>query len=427
MTQKVHVIQKVKDQLLTECDKRHRIIVGGRGKGASWSIATVLLWDGMRQPLFIPCVREVQKTIKYSVKKLLDDMIEKYQWEWFYTSTDTEIRGKNGTKFVFFGMQDYNSDNVKSLEGADRCWVAEAQSFSRRSINVLRPTIRKDGSIVWWDFNPRYETDPVYYDYIINKDKHSKVLWLSFEDNPWFTTALQQEMESDFDRDEVEARHIWLGELRFMGDKFVVPSNFVYEAMKRNIEKTYPVEVGADIAHQGGDEIVFYKRAGFKVIDIYESRKQDTPTTVNDLKAFMQHDKNMKLKIDNGDIGKAVADYMEKDGYCNINRINFGGTPVDPEHYEDCVTEMYFNLRDLMEYIDMPNDEELKNQLIQRKFDYINGRRGYEVMKIENKDSFKEHAHTKNKSPDRADALALAFYEPEDKSYGFGTLNHNYT
>jgi phage terminase large subunit len=175
----------------------------------------------MRESMFIPCVREVQASIKYSVKKLLDDTIEHFGWQWFYTSKLTEIVGLNGTKFVFFGMQDFNADNVKSLEGADACWVAEAQSMSRRSVNVLRPTIRKDGSTLWWDFNPRYDTDPVYVDYIINEDPNAEVLWLSHEDNPWFTAALRLEMESDYARDPEEAAHVWEGKLANLKDAII--------------------------------------------------------------------------------------------------------------------------------------------------------------------------------------------------------------
>ena len=141
MIQEVRIVQKVKDRLIPS-KKRHKLIVGGRGKGASWSIARIFLLKGMREPLFIPCVREIQKTIKYSVKKLLDDTIKELHFEWFYDSTQNEIKGKNGTLFAFFGLQDFNADNIKSLEGADLCWVAESQSLSRNSIMILRPTIR---------------------------------------------------------------------------------------------------------------------------------------------------------------------------------------------------------------------------------------------------------------------------------------------
>ena len=100
MKQVVQIVKKVQTTLV-KCDKRHRLIVGGRGKGASWSIARILLLEGMTASLFIPCLREVQKTIKYSVKKILDDTIKTLGWDWFYNSTNTEITGINGTKFVF--------------------------------------------------------------------------------------------------------------------------------------------------------------------------------------------------------------------------------------------------------------------------------------------------------------------------------------
>lgn len=402
------IVKKVFDTL-PHSDKRHRIICGGRGKGASWSIGRMLLAFGMANPLFIVCIREVQKTIENSVKKLLDDTIRANQMEGFYDIRKFEIIGVNGTKIIFHGLQDYNADNIKSLEGGDIFHVAEAQTISRRSINILRPTVRKPGAFCFWDFNPRYDTDAVYIDYILNKDPNAIVLWLNWRDNPWFTEGLKQEMESDYRRNEVEAKHIWEGELRSAGDKFVCPSALVDLAIHNNIQRLEgTLSIGADIAHQGGDEIVFYKRHGLKIIDKYVSRYQDTLKTVLHLKAFTI-DKAIPINIDNGDIGKSVADLLESDGWL-VNRINFGGKPIDTEHYEDCVTEMYFNLRDLFEFIDIPNDEETRNQLIQRKYEYISGKRGYEVMKIESKDKFKEHCTAINKSPDRADALVLTFY-----------------
>jgi len=417
------IVGKVHEQLL-QSNKRHRIIVGGRGKGASWSIARVLLAQGMAEPKFIICVREVQKSIEHSVKKLLDDTIKNKELQGFYRTKKFEIEGKNGTKFIFHGLQDYNADTIQSLEGADIAWVAEAQSISRRSINIFRPTIRKNESVIWWDFNPRYETDPIYIDYILHKDENAEVLHLNWRDNPWFTKALKLELKSDYRRNEEEARHIWEGELRAAGDLFVCPSALVDVAIQNKIlEPRGDVAVGADIAHQGGDEIVFYKRHGLKIVDKYFSRYQDQPTTVRHLKAFTVH-KDILINIDNGDLGKGIADYLEQDGWL-VNRINFGGNPVDTEHYQDAVTEMYFQFRDFSEQADIPNDEELRNQLIQRKYEYLSGRRGYEVMKIESKDKFKEHSTAIHKSPDRADALVLTYYNMQFGTDKIEILTHN--
>lgn len=420
-------VQKFIDKLLYS-NKRHKIIVGGRAKTASWSIAQAVLIEGMKRECFVLCIREVQKTLKDSVKKLLSDTIKRKGLDFFYTVKETEIVGINGTRIIFNGMHDYNADNIKSLEGVDICWVAESQSLSRESVNMLRPTIRKDpdpitgapGSTFWWDFNPRYETDPVWIDYIVNNDPNAEVLWLNWRDNPWFPKSLLLEKDSDYRRNTKEADHIWEGHLRSTGDTFVCPSELVDIALRKHI--SHPkgiIVVGADIAHQGGDKIIFYKRHGNKIIASYESRFQDTPTTIAHLKAFMV-DRSVILNIDNGHVGAAVADFMIRAGYI-VNRINFGGVPKDTEHYKDVATEMYFGLRDRLEFIDIPKDNELRNQLIQRKYYFISD----EVMKIESKKDFKKHATMESRSPDKADALVLTFYSPVLGECAVATIEHN--
>jgi len=345
------------------------------------------------------------------VKKLLEDTIKQFKWEWFYTIKKDVIVGSNGTLFVFYGLHDHNSDSIKSLEGADICWVAEAQSISRTSIDILRPTIRKETAIFFWDFIPRYSSEPVYVDYIRNQDPNAKFVRVNWMDNPWFPNSLRQEKAADYARDSIRADHIWLGELADANELFVCPAELVEKAMQFNLLKNTPgiPIVGADIAHQGGDEITFYKRINSKVVDQYISKKQSATVTRDNLETFAG--KNSIINIDNGNLGAAVADILEEDGY-NVNRINFGGTPLDTAHYEDVATEMYFNMKDQLETADIPDDQELAVQLYTRKYSYINGKRGYEVMKLESKKEFAEHTHALHKSPDRADGLVLCFYDP---------------
>lgn len=410
----IEILDKIKAELIDNCEVRHRGAYGGRGSGKSWSIARILLIMGMERECFIVCVREVQKSIEHSVMKLLKDTIKLFHLEPFYTVRKNDILGKNGTKFIFQGLHEHSSDSIKSLEGADICWVAEAQSISRTSIDILRPTIRKPGSIVFWDFNPRYSSDPVYVDYIRHQPENAKFVNVNWWDNPWFPEELEQEKAADYKRDEERAKHIWEGELVDADALFVCPSALVDKAVANNILKTLPVvpEVGADIAHQGGDEIVFYKRIGDKVVQWYCERKQNAIKTFNDLRDFVG-DKRIPIKIDNGHLGAAIADMLEEDGW-NVHRINFGGTPKNTKHYEDVGTELYFDLKDKLEFIDIPYDNELMMQLSDRKYMYINGKRGQEVMKLEPKKDFAEHTQALHKSPDRADALALCFYEPQN-------------
>jgi phage terminase large subunit len=139
---------------------RYRAVHGGRGSAKSHSFAEALILKAAEKPLRIGCFREVQKSIRDSVKRLLDDKIRDSGLEAFYESTDSEIRGKNGSLFIFGGLRT-NPDAVKSTEGLDIAAVFEASRVSQRSLDLLIPTVRKPGSEIWAEWNPENETDPI--------------------------------------------------------------------------------------------------------------------------------------------------------------------------------------------------------------------------------------------------------------------------
>ena len=139
---------------------RYRAVYGGRGSAKSHSFAQALILKAAETPLRIGCYREIQKSIRDSVKRLLDDKIRDSGLQDFYESTDTEIRGPNGSLFIFGGLRT-NPDAVKSTEGLDIAAVFEANKVSQRSWDLLIPTVRKQGSEIWAEWNPDKETDPV--------------------------------------------------------------------------------------------------------------------------------------------------------------------------------------------------------------------------------------------------------------------------
>jgi phage terminase large subunit len=125
---------------------RTKVARGGRGSGKSWGVARALLIRGAKQTTRVLCTREVQKSIQQSVHQLLKDQIEALSLGAFYDVLSTEIRGKNGTQFYFGGLSDQTAESLKSFEGVDICWVEEAQAVSKRSWDILIPTIRKEKS-----------------------------------------------------------------------------------------------------------------------------------------------------------------------------------------------------------------------------------------------------------------------------------------
>lgn len=166
----------------------------------------------MQRPLRVLCCREIQNSIKDSVKRLLDDKIRAYGLDSVYRSTREGIVAANGTEFLFAGLRS-NSDSVRSTEGIDIAWVEEAATVSRSSLDLLVPTIRKPNSEIWFTWNPRFETDPVDSMFRAGEPPpRSIVKRVNWDSNPWFPDVLREELEWDRRRDPDKYAFVWLGE-----------------------------------------------------------------------------------------------------------------------------------------------------------------------------------------------------------------------
>lgn len=223
---------------------RYRACHGGRGSAKSHSFAAALLIKAAKQSLRIGCYREIQKSIRDSVKRLLDDKISDLGLKDFYESTDTEIRGKNGSLIIFGGLRT-NPDAVKSTEGLDIAAVFEANKVSRRSWDLLIPTVRKTGSEIWAEWNPENKDDPVdeMFRGKNGAPPGSIVRERNYTDNPFFPDVLLQELEWDRKRDPDKYQHIWLGGY-LRNSETRVFRNWSIEAFERPAGTIY--RLGAD-------------------------------------------------------------------------------------------------------------------------------------------------------------------------------------
>lgn len=192
---------------------RYKGAHGGRGSGKSHFFGEMLIEDHIREKIDSVCLREIQKSLQFSVKKLLETKIQSMNAGYYFDVQDKVIKAKNGGIITFQGMQDHTAESIKSLEGFKRAWFEEAQSASQRSLDLLRPTIRAPGSELWFSWNPNLETDPV--DVMLRGEKKppgAVVVRANYMDNPWCPQELLDEMEYDRDRDPEKYAHIWLGE-----------------------------------------------------------------------------------------------------------------------------------------------------------------------------------------------------------------------
>lgn len=194
--------------------KRYKILYGGRGSTKSWSVARMLLIKGAKEPLRILCTREIQNTIAESVHQLLKDQISELELEEFYEVTKNEIYGANGTQFLFTGLRTQDVAKIKSFEGVDLVWCEEAQNISRKSWEILIPTIRKESSEIWVTFNPELDTDETYQRFVVHPQEDSWVVKLNYSDNPWFPKVLEQERLALQQRDPEAYDNVWEGNCR---------------------------------------------------------------------------------------------------------------------------------------------------------------------------------------------------------------------
>lgn len=191
---------------------RYKVAHGGRGSAKSWGFARALLILGAQTPLRILCAREVQKSIKDSVHRLLCDQIQALGLGQFYEPLETEIRGKNGTIFLFSGLAQHTVESIKSFEGVDIVWVEEAQVVTKRSWDVLSPTVRKDDSEIWMSLNPDLETDETYQRFVAKPPENAVVVQMNWRDNPWFPEVLERERQETLRRDPDNYANIWEGD-----------------------------------------------------------------------------------------------------------------------------------------------------------------------------------------------------------------------
>ena len=195
---------------------RYKGAHGGRGSGKSHFFAGLMIEDSLCEPgLLSVCIREVQKSLKQSSKRLIESKLrdlglgEKDGFKVF-----NEVIQTPGDGLVAFqGMQDHTAESIKSLEGFKRAWVEEAQSLSSRSLQLLRPTIRATGSQLWFSWNPRRKSDPV--DTMLRGlqvPTGACVVQANWRDNPWLTAELEQERQDCLRMDPDQYEHVWEGD-----------------------------------------------------------------------------------------------------------------------------------------------------------------------------------------------------------------------
>jgi phage terminase large subunit len=208
----VEFIEKVQELFRPH---RYKVLVGGRGGLKSWSVARALLLEASSKPYRYLCAREVQNSLSESVHQLLSDQIDLLGMGARFDIQENGIYGKHvHSQFLYTGLAKQTKESIKSYERINRVWVEEAQKVSKRSWDILLPTIRVPGSEIWMTLNPDLETDETYVRFVVSPPPGAVVIHLNFRDNPWLTPELAMEEQATRARSKEDHDNIWEGKPR---------------------------------------------------------------------------------------------------------------------------------------------------------------------------------------------------------------------
>lgn len=199
---------------LFDSDWREAAVYGGRYSLKSHTVARCLLIKARMKKTRVACFREFQNSIAESSYQLLLDLIKQYELHDFKATHNSIVNELKGSDFIFKGLWN-NEQSIKSIEGIDIAWVEEAQTVSDKSLEVLTPTVRKDGSQIIYTYNRLLEEDPVHNRLVIQGRPNTLIINVNYDiaiKYGMMPDVILKEIEDDKKRRPGLYRHKWLGE-----------------------------------------------------------------------------------------------------------------------------------------------------------------------------------------------------------------------
>ena len=193
---------------------REAAVYGGRYSLKSHTVARVLLIRAREKKIRVGCFREFQNSIAESSHQLLCDLIKEYKLNDFVITDKTIINRVTGSDFIFKGLWN-NEQSIKSIEGIDIAWVEEAQTITKTSLEVLTPTIRKEGSQIIYTYNRLTVSDPVHTRLVEEGRPNTLIINVNYdiaEKYGLLPDVIKKEIEDDREKRPILYKQKWLGE-----------------------------------------------------------------------------------------------------------------------------------------------------------------------------------------------------------------------
>lgn len=255
---------------------RNKILFGGRCSSKSHDAAGISVYLASNFTLRIMCARRFQARISESVYTLVKAKIEDspFAKDWIILKSSLTNK-RTGSEFLFYGIEK-NLSEIKSTEGIDILWLEEANYITKEHWEIIEPTIRKEGSEVWFVFNPDQALDFVYDTFVTEAREDTLVRHINWDENPWLTETMKKIIDRDYADDPKRADHIYGGQPRSGSDTAIIPLEFIEAAIDAHLnipgwgEVNGAPRIGYDVADDGDDSNAMTHAIGNVCVGIEE-------------------------------------------------------------------------------------------------------------------------------------------------------------
>ena len=189
----------------------------------------------------------------------------------------------------------------------------------------------------------------------------------------------------------------------------LIAVRLIEDAAKRtfdNVEQHDPV-MGLDIARFGDCQTVAVIRQGPEVLHMSAFRKSDLMETTGRALELARRYNVKQINVDEVGLGGGVVDRLYELREISVTGVNVGKKANNKEDFANLRAEIFDGLKQrfLEGEIAIPDDPELISQLASMAYTFTSGGQ----LEIESKQHIRRSGR---QSPDKADALALAFMKP---------------
>lgn len=313
----------------------YRRLRGGRFSGKTHDAATQAIAIASACKKKFLCIRQFQNRISHSVYSVLVEKIDNAGMRKDFDITNVSIKHRHtGSEFIFYGIA-RNISDIKGTEGVDICWIEEAEGLTQEQWGYIDPTIRKEGSEIWFLWNPRLEDDFIETKLVELLGDRFIEQHINYDENPFLSDTARAKAEALKKADPEEYEHVYLGVPRSTDSAAIIKKYWITAAIdahsKLEIKPKGDCSAGYDVA-DGGDDlnaVAIVNSLELVHIEEWKANPEELVQSSNRALAVAKSHGAKLLGYDCIGVGAGVGSILS--GKVSLSRFNAGAKVKRPD------------------------------------------------------------------------------------------------